>query len=100
MKTVVLPEMKAAFQEFDAKEFADFSCATCHGAGAQQGKFDMPNPGLPPLNKAVADSTPAMTKFMAEKVVPKMAEILGEEPYDHATGKGEFGCMECHTEKK
>jgi len=100
MKTVVMPAMKKAFQEFDAKEFAEFSCVTCHGPGAKEGKFDMPNAGLPALNKAVADKHPAMTKFMAEKVVPQMAEMLGETPYNHETGEGSFGCMNCHTEKK
>jgi hypothetical protein len=28
--------------------------------------------------------------------MPKMQEMLKEEPFDPATGKG-FGCMECHT---
>lgn len=100
MKTVVMPTMKKAFQEFDAKEFADFSCATCHGPGAKEGKFDMPTASLPALDKEEIEEHPEMTKFMSEKVVPQMAEILGEEPYDHETGQGEFGCMNCHTEKK
>lgn len=100
MKTVIMPAMKTAFQEFDAKEFAEFSCVTCHGPEAKNGKFDMPNPALPPLNEAVANKHPAMTKFMSETVVPQMADMLGETPYDHATGQGSFGCMKCHTEKK
>jgi len=99
MKTVVAPTMAKSFQEFDAKEFADFSCVTCHGPGAKEGKFDMPNPLLPPLDKKLMDKHPAATKFMMEKVVPEMASLLDEEPYDPAKGEG-FGCMECHTEKK
>ena len=31
-------------------------------------------------------------------VVHETAAMLGEQPYDPATGKG-FGCMECHTPK-
>ena len=99
MKTVVAPAMAKTFQEFDAKEFAEFGCTTCHGPGAKDGKFDMPNPLLPPLDKKLMDKHPAATKFMMEKVVPEMAALLGEEPYDPAKGEG-FGCMECHTEKK
>jgi hypothetical protein len=33
---------------------------------------------------------------MGEVVTPTMTELLHEEPFDMATGKG-FGCMECHT---
>jgi mono/diheme cytochrome c family protein len=99
MKTVVAPAMAKTFQEFDAKDFANFSCATCHGPGAKDGKFDMPTTALPPLDKKLMDKHPAATKFMMEKVVPEMAALLGEEPYDPAKGEG-FGCMECHTEKK
>ena len=44
MKTKVLPTMKAKFQAFNAEEFGDFGCETCHGSGIKQGNFDMPNP--------------------------------------------------------
>jgi len=99
MKTVVEPTMKAKFQEFAAKEFSDFGCKTCHGPGVKDGKFDMPNPALPALNKKEMDKHPEVTKFMMEVVVPEMATLLDEAPYDPATHEG-FGCMECHTEKK
>jgi hypothetical protein len=102
MKETVLPAMQAEFQKFDAERFAEFSCATCHGSGAKQGTFAMPNPELPRLPatpegfKAVGEQHPDMMKFMGEVVKPKMQEMLKEEPFDPATGKG-FGCMECHT---
>ena len=44
-------------------------CVTCHGPGIKQGKFDMPNPGLPKLNikngmKDEEKKHLAMMKFM------------------------------------
>src|ERR1044071_7935939 len=31
MKTKVMPEMKKAFQSYDAKRYKSFTCVTCHG---------------------------------------------------------------------
>jgi hypothetical protein len=106
MKTAVLPNMKAAFQGFDAKDFADFQCKTCHheNPGTAKGKkFAMPNPGLPKLDFAnmMKDDMakhPDTVKFMHEVVVPQMSKMLGVEPFDMKTMKG-FGCGGCHTPK-
>jgi len=104
MKTQVMPKMSESFKAVDADHFKDFSCVTCHGKRIKEGNFDMPNPDLPKLNakdsfKKHMDTKPAITKFMMTKVVPDMAAILGEAPFDPATHKG-FGCANCHLFEK
>ena len=101
MKKVVLPKMKEDFSGFDAKKYADITCATCHGDGAKNGSYTMPNPKLPKLDPAGGfkkhmDKKPEITKFMMQKVVPDMAAALNEPPLDPATQKG-FSCGACHT---
>lgn len=101
MKNVVLPKMKESFAAFDAKEFGAMNCATCHGEGAKEGSFKMPNPKLPKLSMAGGfkkhmDKEPAATKFMMEKVVPDMAGLLDTQPFDPKTNQG-FACGNCHT---
>lgn len=100
MKKVVMPNLAASFKAFDAKRYETFTCATCHGPAAKQGNFDMPNRALPKLSakdgfKKHMEATPAITKFMMEKVVPETAAAIGEKPYDPATHSG-FGCGNCH----
>lgn len=105
MKSTVLPKMKTEFAEYDSKRFGNINCGTCHGAGMKDGSFKMPNPKLPtvpndmPGFEALGKAHPDAMKFMATKVVPDMAKMLGQDPYDPKTGKG-FGCHECHTSDK
>jgi hypothetical protein len=101
MKEVVLPRMRELLQEHDPDEFAEVNCATCHGAGAKEGKFEMPNAGLPKLDPRDGfarhkKEEPAMIKFMMERVTPEMVKLLDVAPYDPQTQQG-FGCFNCHT---
>jgi hypothetical protein len=105
MKSDVLPKMSGLFHDFDAKTYAEPKCVLCHGGGVKDGGFKMPNPELPKLDvtpagfkKMQEGKKKAVFEFMAKQVVPTMAQLLGEQPYDPKTQKG-FGCMECHTKK-
>lgn len=96
MQSVIDPKLAAVFKANDATRYATFGCATCHVNQAHH-----PRDGLPKL-KLSGDGFAKLTaehpedmKFMAEQVVPAMAEAMGEEPFDPATGKG-YGCAGCH----
>ena len=102
MKQVVIPVMRVRFQDYDSEKFAKVNCVTCHGEGALKGKFELPNPELTKLPKTqegfmkLLEKEPKAMEFMGKVVVPAMAMMIGEPPFDPATQKG-FGCMECHT---
>lgn len=107
MKTKVVPTMAKAFKAHDGKAFAKFNCKTCHGKGAADDTFKMPNPDLPPLDFAAIqagkldDKAKHMLEFMEKTVKPEMAKILGLPEFDPAhQEKGGFGCLACHTMKK
>ena len=98
MKKRVMPAMTALWKESPEPD-EEVTCGTCHGAGAKEGKFDMPNAKLYPLDPsdsfAAHKDEPEWLEFMGKKVVPTMANTLGVQPYDPATGQG-FGCFSCH----
>ena len=102
MKTVVLPRMRQAFAQFSPDRYEKMTCVTCHGDGATDGSFKMPNPKLPVLPnssegfKQLAADKPAVMEFMKNEVKPKMAAMLGEQEWTPETKTG-FGCGECHT---
>jgi hypothetical protein len=104
MKAAVMPKMGQAFHDYDASKYGDNKCTLCHGDGAKDGSFKMPNPGLPKLPaspagfKKLAKDKPKILKFMRETVEPQMAALVGEQPFDMKTNKG-FGCFECHTKQ-
>jgi hypothetical protein len=105
MKSTVFPEMKKRFQEFDAKTFKKVTCETCHGDGATNGKFTMPNPKLPKLPTsregfmALQQKKPEMVKFMGTVVKPTMAGLLGLPEWSPQNPKG-FGCYQCHAKEE
>jgi hypothetical protein len=100
MAEVVMPEMRPIFQEHDATRYADFGCATCHGANAHEVQFHMPN-GLHPLDHAAImatfQSTDPSATWMTQRVWPRMAELIGEPQFDRETGQG-FRCTNCHAD--
>jgi len=104
MKSTVLPKMKQLFIGYNAHDFSDMNCATCHGAGVHDGSFKMPNPQLPKLPsdeagfRELMKNKPEATQFMGKQVVPTMARFVDQPPYDPATHEG-FGCFACHTKK-
>jgi hypothetical protein len=106
MAKVVVPAMGPLFKEFDAERFADFGCITCHGDGAMEHKFDMPNPAILPLPgpddpaafAPIYEKQPKMVEFMGGKVMPEMARLLGKAPFDYQhPAPDQFGCLGCHT---
>jgi hypothetical protein len=102
MKTKVMPVMKPVFQKFDAKQYANFGCKTCHGKEPQKAKYKMPNPDLKPLDFAAIKAgkeDPKMVEFMSKHVKPEMAKIFGLPEMSESEPNG-FGCLACHTMKQ
>ena len=108
MGLFVLPAMQELFAGWRPDEYGgkdQFRCQTCHGEEFDSPAIDfhMPRVAFPldpedPMGVAMKYDAEAAT-FMAERVVPEMARLLGEEPYDPATGRGSFGCFRCHPRK-
>jgi hypothetical protein len=98
MMTRVVPNVGKLFKDHNAKKYEKFGCVTCHGPT----KKEDPHKVLPKLTlsgggyEKLSKSKPEVMKLMAEKVVPTMADALGEKPFDPATKQG-FGCPGCHT---
>ena len=100
MGAVVMPRVRPVFQAHDAERFADFSCATCHGSGADRGDFAMPNPDLPKLYtanfyKKHRKEHPDIVKLMWQKVEPAVGEAIG---VTYGLGGAQIECGSCHVE--
>jgi cytochrome c553 len=91
MKAKVLPAMKPVLEQGGETAM----CATCHGPDNQRPQDFLPHLTMADGNIAEFTSRPDVSAFMAEHVVPAMAEAMGEAPFDPATGQG-FGCAGCH----
>lgn len=107
MGIYVLPKMQELFVEWRPDDYGgknDFRCQTCHGENFDKPPvdFEMPRVAFPlkaddPIGAAMKYDAEA-TAFMVERVLPTMAELLGEEPYNPDTGEG-FSCFRCHPSK-
>jgi hypothetical protein len=96
MKKNVVPEMEPVFKGYDEKMFAKFSCKTCHGPAYKDPHEFLPKLAFKDGKITSFEKKPAISKFMAEQVVPHMATAMGMKPFDPATKEG-FGCGGCHT---
>jgi hypothetical protein len=99
----VFPKMKQTFTQFNADRFGDFSCQTCHGETMEMVDYHMPNT-LYALSKTdtiekARQYDAQVTDFMVNEVMPQMAKLLAEAPYDATTHTG-FGCFGCHPSEK
>lgn len=95
MNAHVVPAMAPIFQAADPDHAAEFGCKTCHGPDSQEPTDFLPRLTVKDGKLVQMETHPEVSKVMAEQVVPKMIEVLGEKPYDPATGEG-FGCGGCH----
>ncbi|AKF05117.1 hypothetical protein [Sandaracinus amylolyticus] len=102
MAREVLPRMTDLFVAYDPSRYDAFTCATCHGEGAREREYAMPNPALLPLwptgtegqHQTVRDH-PEGVRFMYSRVMPAMQALLGAPEFDASTGEG-FSCFACH----
>jgi acetone carboxylase gamma subunit len=105
MKTTVLPRAKTLFVAFDPK-FQNMNCETCHGDGAKDGTWKLPNPKIHALPNseelfvAWVQKSPdeaRWAQFMATQLEPEVAKMVGKTPFNPQTKTGDFGCSVCHT---
>ena len=96
MKTKIVPAMGPVFTAHDATKYADFGCKTCHGPAYKDPHEFLPHLTLQNGNLTAFKEKPAVAKFMAESVSPKMADAMGLPHFDPKTMQG-FGCGGCHT---
>jgi hypothetical protein len=102
MALEVMPRVAPLFEAYDGERFAGFGCEGCHGEGAQDRNYEMPNSGIFTLHASgsqeqlhMVNEMRPMVNFMFQDVVPTMRTLLGEEEFDSESGEG-FGCFACH----
>jgi hypothetical protein len=101
MKQTVMPAEREIFARFEPLRFADMTCETCHGQGARDGSYRMPNPDLPHIVggkggfEELAAKEPEAVRFMQKVVGPETAQLIGYSPFDMEKHVG-FSCYQCH----
>ena len=84
MKERVVPAMAPLFRTHDAKQYAEFGCATCHA----DGDYSMPNAELPALELPNRGRHEARdVEWMTSSIKPAMARLLDDSSID---------CTRCH----
>ena len=98
MTFTVLPNMARLWQAVDDDPWPDLRCTSCHGEKAEEIAYRMPSdavPALDPAHMPRADSPDAdeakITRFMTDKVVPEMKELMGTS---------QVTCFSCHPKGK
>jgi hypothetical protein len=101
MKEKVMPAEREIFARFMPLRFASMTCETCHGAGARDGSYKMPNPDLPRITGGKGGFTemiakePEVIRFMQQDVGPETGKLLGYPVFDMEKHVG-FSCYQCH----
>ena len=101
MKETVMPAAKRIFSGFEPVRFGFMTCETCHGQGARDGTYKMPNPDLPHIVGGkggfveLATKQPETLRFMQSVVGPEIGKLLGYEEFNMAKHVG-FSCYQCH----
>jgi len=98
MTFTVLPNLARLWQEVDGDPWPDLRCTSCHGEQAEEIAYRMPSDAVPALDPAQmprVDSPDAdeakITRFMTDKVVPEMKELMGTS---------QVTCFSCHPRGK
>ena len=102
MTFVIHPTLAERWQAFYHTDAPKLQCVTCHGADAEQHRYQMaftPLDDLQPsrvrdLYRSDAELNDEQ-RFKRDVITPLMADMLGEPHYDPATGLG-FSCFGCH----
>jgi hypothetical protein len=102
MGKVVYPRMRQLFRTYDPEQYEGFRCQTCHGDDMEKRNYAMPNslyslPEADPMKEAESYD-PRIAKFMADQVLPTMAEMLGI-PAGSKSAVG-FSCFNCHPKEE
>jgi hypothetical protein len=101
MTQTVMPAERALFTRFEPLRFADMTCETCHGQGARDRSYRLPNPDLPHIVggkggfEELFATEPEAVRFMQKEVGPETARLLGYAPFDMERHVG-FSCYQCH----
>jgi hypothetical protein len=100
MRQEVIPLAQSIFQSWRPDKYREIDCTLCHGEGAKKNDFHMPTAHLPRLSGELFLGTefrnyPDTTKLKLDRLVPGMAEILGQKQFSLITRRG-FGCYSCH----